>query len=61
MVEAVEADMALDSVNLAPGSANAVLLQVGPAARTLTLALALALALALTSIRTLTLTLTLQP
>ena len=53
--------MALDSVNLAPGSANAVLLQVGPAARTLTLALALALALALTSIRTLTLTLTLQP
>jgi hypothetical protein len=51
--------MALDSVNLAPGSANAVLLQVGPAARTLTLALALALAL--TSIRTLTLTLTLQP
>jgi hypothetical protein len=27
VVEAVEADMALDSVNLAPGSANAVLLQ----------------------------------
>jgi hypothetical protein len=51
--------MALDSVNLAPGSANAVLLQVGPAARTLTLALALALAL--TSVRTLTLALTQVP
>eukprot|EP00964_Phaeocystis_antarctica_P079797 scaffold49759_cov44-Phaeocystis_antarctica.AAC.1 len=35
VVEAVEADMALDSVNLAPGSANAVLLMARLAARTL--------------------------
>ena len=35
VVEAVEADMALDSVNLAPGSANAMLLMARLAARTL--------------------------
>ena len=37
--------MALDPINLAPGSANAVLLQARPPAPTLTLVLAFARAL----------------